>query len=191
VEIKSLPGLGTTRPYELRSPALVLPGATTRDGGPEELERVERRLAKHLRGSGVTVIHDLAVPALATTIDHLCIGPGGVTLIEVERSSEARGSPDRTDFADRVAREVDLLAKVLTEAWVAPEQVVGAICRSGARDPRRTISSGGITVAGARGVAKLARRPLAGAEFDVQLAAAVVRNRLGLESARSYRVTRT
>ena len=55
------------------------------------LERIEQRLIKGLRGVGAAILHDLAIPATGTTIDHLCIAPTGITAIDVERDSEGDG----------------------------------------------------------------------------------------------------
>lgn len=184
VESESLPLLGTAPSHEARSAAHA--------GAPElidlgALERIERRIVRHLRGSGVLIVHDLAVPATATTIDHLCIGPNAITAIDVERSAHGDG---RTELVGRVMRETEILAAILGEAGVRAEQIAGGVCRQGRALGLRAARTGAITVCDARGAAKLARRARCGRPIDVQLAAAVVRNRLGYEGQRSHRVTR-
>src|SRR5215204_4569769 len=127
MESESLTGLPATRPYEPRPPASEadLPYAVLEEN---TLERVKRRLAKHLRGTGVLMIHDLAVPAAASTIDHLCIGPNGITAVDVERSPERRG---RDELIHRVSRETEILSAVLTEAGIRSDQISGAVCQAG------------------------------------------------------------
>jgi hypothetical protein len=184
VESESLTGLPAARAYELR------PRASERDHGyavidESSLERIKRRIAKHLRGTGVLMLHDLAVPATSTTIDHLCIGPYGVTAIDVERAPDGQG---RDALVQRITRETQVLAAILVEAGLTSEQVGGAVCRPG-RSVRGSTEHG-IPFGSPRKVAKVARGDSAGHPLDVQLALAVVRNRLGYEGQRSYAITR-
>lgn len=188
MESESLPRLGTAPSYELRSRA----GAPTLEQQFEyvdevTLRKLERRIAKHLRGSGVLLLHDLAVPATATTIDHLCIGANGITAIDIERDPKGQGRPA---LVERVQRETEILAAFLTEAGIASEQISGAVCRSGRGISLGSSTAGPITISDPRGVAKVARRKSPRRELDVQLALAVVRNRLGHEAQRSHRITR-
>ena len=182
MESERLPFLGTAPSQELRGHA---------DGGVQEiadvaaLERIERRIAKHLRGSGIMMLHDLAVPATATTIDHLCIGPNAITAIDVERAPDGRAA-----LLGRVMRETEILAAILSEAGVRSEQICGAICRPGHALALRTPRVGAIAVCDARGAAKVARRNRVGKTIDVQLALAFVRNCLGHAGQRSHRITR-
>jgi hypothetical protein len=150
------------------------------------LERIKRRIAKHLRKSGVLILHDIAVPATSTTIDHLCIGPNGITAIDVERTPKG---DDREAVIRRVSRETEILAAILTEAGIESERISGAVCETG-RWAARGSTEDGITVGDPRQVAKVARSDRGGRPLDVQLALAVVRNRLGREGQRSYSITR-
>jgi hypothetical protein len=188
VESESLPRLGTASGYELRSRTGETLTAQPELVDLEVLERTEQRLVKHLRGAGIFVLHDLAVPATATTIDHLCIGANGITAIDVERA------PDhgRAELVGRVMRETEILGAILGEAEVRAEQICGAVCRSGRGISLRpsSKSTGAITIGDVRGVAKLARRARCGGPIDVQLALALVRTRLGREDQRSHRITR-
>ena len=188
MESESLPRLGTAPSYGARSRA----GGSALEHSFEQVDEdtlntIERRIAKHLCGSGVMLLHDIAVPATATTIDHLCIGPNGITAIDVERSAKGQG---RGALVDRVLRETEILAAILTEAGITSNQISGAVCRTGRGLALRSSSSGAITIGDPRGVAKVARRARNGRELDVQLALAVVRNRLGHEGQRSHRITR-
>lgn len=192
MESESLPRLGSAPSYELRSR-----GGVTAPAAPlgkqlaaGDLDLIERRIAKHLRGSGVLIVHDIAVPATATTIDHLCIGANAITAIDVERSRDGHG---RGELTDRVLRETEILAAILTEAGIASDRIRGAICRSRRGLPALGLGSttaGSITIGDERTVARVARRAAKGRSLDIQLALAVVRNRLGREGQRSHRLTR-
>ena len=187
MESESLTGLPAARPYELRPHAQEEGRYSAVD--QDSLERVKRRLAKYLRGSGVLMIHDLAVPAAASTIDHLCIGPNGLTVVDVERATEGGV---HEELIHRVSRETEILAAVLTEAGIRSDQISGAICKSDRWSAIKPGSSArqGIVVGSPRRVARAARAERAGRPLDVQLALAVVRNRLGHVGQRSYAITR-
>ena len=66
-------------------------------------ERTAVRLAKHLDGHDVNLLHDRRIPRHGqANIDHLTVGPGGVTVID----SKTRGGEIRVDrlgglFTDR------------------------------------------------------------------------------------------
>ena len=185
MESESLTGLPATRAYELRPRAEDLPYSVL---DQNDLERIKRRLAKHLRGSGVLMLHDLAVPAAASTIDHLCIGPNGITAVDVERSPEGHG---REELVHRVSRETQILAAVLTDAGIRSDQISGAVCQAGRWNGLKPGSSSqGIVFGSPRRVAKVACAERAGRPLDVQLALAVVRTRLGHAGQRSYAITR-
>jgi hypothetical protein len=184
VESESLTGIQVRRAYELRPHAHDHAAYSAVDAS--DLQRIQRRIAKHLTGSGVLMLHDLAVPATATTIDHLCIGPQGVTAIDVERGKPGKG---RDTLVRRVSREAEILAAVLIEAGIGSEQITGAVCLAG-RSGLGGSNIHGITFGSPRRVAKVARANRGGRPLDVQLALAVVRNRLGYEGQRSYSITR-
>lgn len=189
MESESLPHPGAAPAYDLRARpgGATLPGRQIEPVDSSVLERIERRIARRLRGCGMLILHDVAVPATATVIDHLCIGPNGITAIEIERDRRAAG---RVELVERVARETEILAAILVEGGIASEQVAGAVCRSGWRLWPRGGGDGPVAVGGVRTVARVARADHGGRPVDVQLALAVVRNRLGFEGQRSHRVTR-
>ena len=184
MESESLTGLPGTRVYELRARTLEHepPHAVLDEAS---LQRIKGRLAKHLRGTGVLMLHDLAVPATATAIDHLCIGPSGVTAIDVEREGH-----DRETLVRRVTRETEILGAILMEAGIGSHQIGGAVCLSGRRLGSRGSTRNGIAFGHPRRVAKFASADRGGRHLDVQLALAVVRNRLGFEDQRAYAITR-
>jgi hypothetical protein len=65
----------------------------------DEAIRVARQLARHLSGRGVVFLHDRRIPGRGrANIDHIAIGPGGITVIDTKsargrlRSRSAAGS---------------------------------------------------------------------------------------------------
>lgn len=192
VESESLPAFGSAPAYDLRRGAgLELPEHVARPVPRRldalSLERVEQRLIKALRGCGATIVHDLAVPSTATTIDHLCITPQGVIAIDVEREIDGYG---REALVARVERESEVLTGVLADALLEPDQISAAICRAARPEPLRAGSVGAISIGGPRSLARMVRRGRPGKPVDVQLALAVVRSRLGHEHQRHHRMTR-
>ncbi|HEY8000729.1 MAG: nuclease-related domain-containing protein [Vicinamibacteria bacterium] len=188
MESESLPRVGTAPSYELRSSAgAAAPERAFEQIDADALKRIERRLVKRLRGSGVIVIHDLVVPATGTAIDHLCIGANAITAIDVERTPDGQG---RGELVDRVLRETEALAAIMNDVGIASEQIGGAICHSTRGIPIRCSSIDAITIGDARGTARLARRPHSGNPVNVDLAMAMVRTRLGREGQRWHRTSR-
>ena len=180
VDSESLPLLGVADEARPRGDAEPVARA-------EAFARIERRIERGLRGSGVIVVHDLHVPATATAIDHLCIGENAITAIDVER---APGGDGRAALVGRLMRETEILAAVLGPVGVDAERIRGGVCRLGRLPVPRSGRSGAIAVCDARGAAKLARRAAEGRRIDVQTVLAVVRHKLGHEGQRSHRITR-
>lgn len=202
MEIKSLPRIGT--PPILNRAArrgLVEYGEPVVNGAAAAMQRTERELLRHLKGSGALVIHDVAVPDTGTVIDHLCVGDDGVTAISVApREGRARirggrlfvGRDDRTDLVCEVGDQVAVLERLLGEVGTAAGAVVGAVCWAVDRHgPARGLDLDAVTIGSPRRIAKLVRRSTEHEVLDVQLVAALARCRLGREAQRSYRVTRT
>jgi hypothetical protein len=192
VESESLPAFGSVPAYDRhRGAGLNLPEHVARPVPRQldavSLERLERRLVKSLRGCGAAIVHDVVVPSTATTIDHLCITPHGITAIDIEREPDGYG---REALIARLGRESDAVATLLADALVEPEQISAAVCRAARPEPLRATSVGSVKIGGPRTVAKIARRARPGKEVDVQLVLAVVRSRLGHEHQRAHRVTR-
>jgi hypothetical protein len=190
VESESLPFIGSAPAYDMRRHGGFSEPAYAAHPHPVDdaaLARVEQRLVKSLRGTGGIILHDLAIPATGTTVDHLFIGPNGIAAIDVERDPDAGG---RAALAERVRREAQVVAAALTDALVEPDQVSASICRASRPEPLRLASIGDIIVGGPRAVARAARRVAPGGEIDVQLALAVARNHLGYEHQRAHRVSK-
>jgi hypothetical protein len=143
--------------------------------------RVARQLAKHLNGRDVVLLHDRRIPGRGrANIDHIAVGPGGITVIDTKSTrgrvrTEKRGgflSPrrevllingrDRTDLVDGLERQIEAVRTVIAELGVEKLDVRGALCFPNLdRLPQLrqlTIHSGTIAIHAPRGVAKLARR---------------------------------
>jgi hypothetical protein len=136
--------------------------------GAEGEERAAARLAQLLAGTEVVLLHDRRVPASRANIDHLAVGPGGVTVIDTKRLAgkvEVRGRGahaelrvgrrDRSSVLEAAARQ---LAAV--NAAVDGVDVRVALCFV---DPSglplfRQLRARGIVIDGPRGVARLANR---------------------------------
>jgi hypothetical protein len=148
-------------------------------GGNGEV-RAGERLAKHLEGYEVKLLHDRRVPGQGNAnIDHLAIGPGGVTVIDAKthrgkirvdrvgglfcarRSVLTIGGRDRTRLVDGVERQVELVRTALSRVGDDQVDVRGALCFThvnGLPSLAQLIVRE-IIIDGPKPVAKLARRP--------------------------------
>jgi nuclease-like protein len=141
--------------------------------GAEGEERTARRLNALLHGRGVVLVHDRRMPGSRANIDHLAVGPGGVTVIDTKRirgkvrvrregglSSESRerltiGGRDQTKLVEGVRRQVAVVAELLGD----DVGVLGAMCFVESDGlPLFKPRLDGVRIAGLRGVARLARR---------------------------------
>lgn len=133
-----------------------------------ESEERARRLEARLAGSGVHLLNDRRVPGARATIDHLAIGPRGVTVIDAVRErGRARVVGDRllVDGRDRtvlvrdVLRQVEVIRLGLAASPSLP--IGGAICWVEPDGlPRvRNLSLDGIPIDGPRVLAEELRRP--------------------------------
>jgi hypothetical protein len=150
-----------------------------KQGADEEI-RVARQLARHLSGRQVVLLHDRRIPGRGrANIDHIAIGPGGITVIDTKSARgrlriEKRGgflSPrrelllingrDRTDLVDGLERQLAAVRTVVVELAGGEPDVRSALCFPNLDRPRRlglTMRSGTIVMDAPRGVAKLAGR---------------------------------
>ena len=137
-------------------------------------ERVARQLQKHLKDSGVVLLHDRRIPGTRANIDHIAIGPGGVTVIDAKNykgkvRAETRGGllrprtehlvihgRDQTKLIDGVLKQVELARTVC-----AATDVRGALCMANVDGLPMfgRIVVAGVAVDGPKRVAALARRP--------------------------------
>jgi Nuclease-related domain len=106
--------------------------------------RTAERLAKHLEGSGVRLLHDRRVPRHGqANIDHIAIGPAGVLVIDTKthrgkiKTDRVGGlfgprrivleinGRDQTRLVDGVERQVTYVRDALGESAI---EVRGALC---------------------------------------------------------------
>jgi hypothetical protein len=147
--------------------------------GAEGEVRTAERLAKHLRESGVVVLHDRSIPDSKANIDHIAIGSGGVTVIDTKNYSGnvriARGrlwvkGRNRTSLVESVLAQVELVRTALLATPFDGVSVEAALAWSNVdglplfRSPRLR----GVLIDGTRKVAKFAGRagPLPEQEVD-------------------------
>lgn len=158
--------------------------------GAEGEERVGRRLEELLRDRGVAVLNDLRVPGTRANIDHLCVGPGGVTVVDTKRyRGKARvdrgrlwvGGRNRTRLVEGVAKQVAVVRTALAAEGLDAIDTVGAICWSEANGLPllRNLRLDGVRIAGPQAVAKLARRPAGGGPVDVERVVDALSRRIG------------
>jgi len=132
-----------------------------------EREERARRLEGLLAGSGIRLLNDRRVPGARSTIDHLAVGPQGVTVIDAaDESGRARvvdgrlllEADDRTTLVLDVLRQVEVIRLGLASSPSLP--VNGAICWVEADGlPRlRKLSLHGVPIDGPRALAEELRR---------------------------------
>jgi hypothetical protein len=157
--------------------------------GAEGEERLAARFQKLLDGKGVLLLHDRRIPMSVANIDHIAIGPGGVTVIDAKKVKgrvrvERTGglfSPrveklrvagrDRTKLVEGVERQMGEVRAALTDLGHGDVPVAAALCFV---DPEGlpllgTLRMREVVMLGPRGAAKLAARP--GALTAQQIAA--------------------
>lgn len=133
-----------------------------------EREERARRLELLLAGSGVRVLSDRRVPGARATVDHLAVGPRGVTVIDaVHESRRARvvdgrllvGDDDRTTLVRDLLRQVEVIRLGLAASPNIP--VNGAICwvEPDGLPRLRKLTVDGVLIDSARAIAEELRRP--------------------------------
>ncbi len=154
-----------------------------RHGARAEID-VAAQLERHLRGRGVVILHDRRIPGRGN-IDHLAVGPGGITVIDTKgtrghvqlkrvggflsprRELLLVGGRDCTRQLDGIERQTAAVKRTLARAGLDEVPVAGALCYpyAGGIPARRALPArrGTIAIARPRAVAKLAWRagPLA------------------------------
>jgi hypothetical protein len=131
-------------------------------------EQRARRLEGLLAGSGVRLLNECRVPGARATVDHLAVGPRGVTVIdaayETGRARVVDGrllidGEDQTMLVRDVMRQVAVIRLGLAASPSIP--VNGAICWLEPDGlPRvRKLELGGILIDGPRAIAEELRRP--------------------------------
>ncbi len=132
------------------------------------------RLHALLHRHGVVLVHHRRIPGSRANIDHLAIGPGGVTVIDAKRirgrvrvarakslSGDARdrlliAGREETGLVEGVCRQVAVVSELLGEGVM----VIGAMCfvESGGLPLFSSPTLDGVRIGGLRGIARLARR---------------------------------
>ena len=167
-----------------------LKGAVHKDPPPAPYyDMIGRRLEELVADFDVAVLHDLRGSDFAPPIDHVCVGPGGVTVID-SKSYEARvrgrggelwvGRRNNTTLVPGVLAEVDVVRDALEGFGLTDVDVRGAICsrhRGGLRI--RSSSVDGVRVDDLAALARLARREPIGPRLDVERAAESLRLSIG------------
>lgn len=144
-----------------------------------------RRLEKRLADTRVTLLHDRRIPGSRANIDHIAIGPGGVTVIDSKKLAgkvrvDWRGglfSPRvfdlyvngrrRTALVESVEKQIEVVRAVLAAEGLQDVPVAGALCMA---DPEnlplfKRLRIREVVIDGTRRVAGLAARP---GELDEQ-----------------------
>jgi hypothetical protein len=132
-----------------------------------EREQRARRLEGLLAGSGIRLLSDRRVPGARATVDHLAIGPQGVTVIDAAyETGRARvldgrllvGDEDRTTLIRDVLRQVEVIRLGLAAYPNLP--VTGAICwvEPDGLPRLRKLSLDGVSIDGPRALAEELRR---------------------------------
>lgn len=148
--------------------------------GAEGEERAAKRLAKLLADTQVKLLHDLRMPSHgAANIDHIAIGPGGITVIDTKNYrgkvttervgglfSERRtllkvAGRDRTHLIDGIEKQIDVVRAIVDHVSPASIDIRGTLCfvNPDGLPIFGSQSVRGIRIDGSRAVAKLARRP--------------------------------
>jgi hypothetical protein len=159
-----------------------------RQGAKGEVRTAER-LSKHLEGSSVRVLHDRRIPGHGeANIDHIAIGPGGVTVIDSKthhggvRIDHVGGlfaprravllihGRDQTRLIDGVERQIRHVRAALRAASEPEIDVRGALCfpNVDGLPLLRQLSLREIIIDGPKPVSKLAARPGALAPADIE-----------------------
>lgn len=157
--------------------------------GAEGEERTAKRLEKLLRDSGVMLLHDRRIPRHGqANIDHLAVGPGGVTVIDSKthrgkvrvRSVGGLFSPKRqelriggrnsTKLVQGVTRQAGYVRDALASGEFANVEVRCALCfpKPEGLPLLRRLEIDGVMVDGPRRVAALARREGAAQAEEVE-----------------------
>jgi hypothetical protein len=196
------PGGSTQREYErrrqgreqrARGKGWILAWAAQLSSGPEHErswargaegeQKNAQRLEKRLVGKPVVLLHDRRVPGTRSNIDHIAVGPGGVTVIDSKNLigkvkvdwqgglfSKRRfdlyvGGRKRTNLVEGVQRQMAVVADVLAAHGFPGVPIAGALCMAavGGLPLIGHPKLHDVTIDGARHVAKLIARagPLA------------------------------
>lgn len=157
--------------------------------GAEGEMRTAVRLEKLLKDTEVMLLHDRRIPGHGrANIDHLAVGPGGVTVIDTKtfrgkisvqtvgglfssRRQELRiGGRNRNSLVESVKRQAGYVQDALAGGQLAGITICCALCFS---DPKgmpllRRLEVDGVVIDGPRRVAALARRDGPAGSADIE-----------------------
>jgi hypothetical protein len=137
--------------------------------GAEAEIRTAERLSNHLRRKGVAVLNDRRIPGTRANIDHLVVGPAGVTVIDTKNyTGEVRvrrgklwvKGRNRTKLVDGVLWQVELVREVLERHGLVDAPVTACLAWSNvdALPLLRSLELNGVLIDGTRKVARHAAR---------------------------------
>ncbi len=144
--------------------------------GADGERAVARILQDRLETEGVVLFHDRAIPGRRTNIDHLAVGPAGVTVIDTKNLTgrvrvRRRGGlfgprtehlvvagRDRTNLVEAVARQGAVVEEALIGTEFHAASVRGVICLADVDGLPLlgNLSVDGIRIVGPRGAARIA-----------------------------------
>lgn len=147
--------------------------------GSKGEERTATRLDNHLTGTDVRLLHDRRIPGRGrANIDHLAVGPGGITVIDSKTHHGklevnaaglfGRGrrvllvnGRDRTSLIDGVERQIGFVRSALGSAGYEDVEIRGALCFPNVDGLPlfRQLVVRDVVIDGPKPVAKLAARP--------------------------------
>lgn len=143
-------------------------------------ERAGKRLTELLAGTDVRLLHDRRMPGRgAANIDHIAIGPGGITVIDTKnhrgkvRTERIGGlfcdrrtvllidGRDRSHLIDGVEKQIAAVRTVVDRLSDHPLDIRGALCFASpdGLPLLKSLSVRDVLVDGTRATAKLADRP--------------------------------
>jgi hypothetical protein len=150
-----------------------------KQGGEGEV-RTASRLAKHLVGTSVRLLHDRRIPRRGSAnIDHRAIGPGGITVIDTKthrgkvqldrvgglfvprRTVLLIDGRDQTKLIDGVERQIGDVRSALSGIGYEDVEIRGALCFPGVDGLPllKQLSVRDVVIDGPKPLAKLANRP--------------------------------
>lgn len=142
--------------------------------------RTAARLAKHFDGTEVRLLHDRRIPGHGqANIDHLAIGPGGITVIDSKthrgdvrvdhigglfaprRAVLLINGRDQTRLIDGLERQIGYVRSALRDAGEPDVEIRGALCFPNPEGLPlfRRLTIRDIVIDGPKPVARMAARP--------------------------------
>lgn len=159
------------------------------DSRVDEQWNAATRLTRHLHASGLLLLRERRVPGRREeSIDHLAVGPGGVTVIKlqtqsgrvrVERIGDVRAlrrdlllvdGHDRTALVDGIERQIEHVRAALLRSGIEAIDIRGALCfpEPGGLTLVRRLNVRGVLIDGPKPVARMAARPGAARHDEIE-----------------------